>query len=115
MKVTVLPEDWVEPEPVRGNLRLDSNDYSLSAGSMIDVRVILYDYSVHKEIDVTKEATFRSANPDILECDDEGNLIGRKAGFTRIHAAYRGLQATSNVQVLRASVPQEVEQPELDL
>lgn len=115
LKVTVLPEDWIEPEPARGDLRLDSNDYSLSAGSMIDVRVILYDYSVHKEIDVTKEATFRSANPDILECDDEGNLIGRKAGFTKIHAAYRGLQATSNVQVLRASVPQEVEQSELGL
>ncbi|MEC0240213.1 Ig-like domain-containing protein [Paenibacillus dokdonensis] len=112
--VTVLPENTDEFDPVNGDIMLDSHEYSVSEGSMLDLKVTLYDYVTHETTDITKLVTFTSNHPDIAEVDQEGNLIGHKLGVTRIYAQYKGSRISAEVQVVRAAFPQEKVQPSME-
>lgn len=112
--VTVLPENTDEFDPVNGYIMLDSQEYSVSEGSMLDLKVTLYDYATHETTDITKLVTFTSNHPDIAEVDQNGNLIGHRLGVTRIYAHYKGSRISADVQVVRAASPQEKEQPSME-
>lgn len=117
LNVIVVAEDTDEFDPVDGSLCLDSGEYSVSEGSQMDIKVLLYDYSTQTQTDITKLAVFSSDQPDIAEVDEEGNLIGHKAGMTRIYAKYKGSSVYANVQVVRAPVQakeslRDAEEPE---
>jgi len=112
MNVTVLPEDTDELSPVKGDLGLDSGEYSLLEGTTLDIKVTVYGYNPRTETDVTKLATYSSDRPDVAEVDGDGNLIGHKAGKTRIYAKYKGSTVYAEVLVVRATVPKEDTQPD---
>lgn len=112
LNVTVFPEDTDEFDPVSGYIKLDSYEYSLAEGTMLDLKVILRNYINQNEIDITRQTTFTSDHPDIAEVDEEGNLIGHKRGITKIYAQYKGSIISANVLVVRASVPKEDLQPD---
>lgn len=118
MNVTVLPEDTDELSPVKGDFGLDSGEYSLLEGTTLDIKVTVteYDYSNGKltKTDVTKLATYSSDRPDIAEVDGDGNLIGHKAGKTRIYAKYKGSSVYAEVLVVRTTGPKGDAQPEPD-
>ncbi|MEC0309992.1 hypothetical protein P4H67_24885 [Paenibacillus lautus] len=114
LNATVFPEDTDEFDPVSGYIKLDSYEYSLAEGTMLDLRVILRNYINQNEIDITRQTTFTSDHPDIAEVDEEGNLIGHKRGITKIYAQYKGSIISANVLVVRASVPKEDLQPDSD-
>ncbi|WP_212982886.1 Ig-like domain-containing protein [Paenibacillus cineris] len=103
IKVQVLPKDSDEFDKVKGRLQLDSDEYSLAAGTQIDIRLTVLDYLTGKETDVTKQAKFRSENPDIADIDAEGNLVGKRAGSTTIYAFYKGSHVMADVQVMRSA------------
>lgn len=111
LNVTVFPED---PDEFDGYIQLDSYEYSLAEGTMLDLKVILRNYIDQNEIDITRQTTFISDHPDIAEVDEEGNLIGHKPGTTQIYAQYKGSVTSANVLVVRASVPKEDLQPDMD-
>lgn len=102
----MLPKDSDEFDKVKGRLQLDSDEYSLAAGTQIDIRVTVLDYLTGKETDVTKQAKFRSENPDIADIDAEGNLVGKRAGNTTIYAFYKGSHVMADVQVMRSAGPE---------
>ncbi|GIO33940.1 MULTISPECIES: Ig-like domain-containing protein [Paenibacillus] len=112
MNVTVLPEDTDELSPVQGDFGLDSGEYSLLEGTTLDIKVTVYGYNPRTETDVTKLATYSSDRPDIAEVDGDGNLIGHKAGKTRIYAKYKGSSVYAEVLVVRAAAPTGDGQPE---
>ncbi|GIP26587.1 hypothetical protein J23TS9_17170 [Paenibacillus sp. J23TS9] len=114
LNITVLPKDTDEFDPVSGYIKLDSGEYSILEGSMLDLKVTLYDYKTNTESDITKLTTFTSNHPDIAEVDEEGNLIGHKLGVTRIYAQYKGSRISADVQVVRAAFPQEKMQPSME-
>ncbi|MGN7357992.1 Ig-like domain-containing protein [Paenibacillus sp. SAF-054] len=105
LKVTVLPENSEEFEPAYGQIQFDSEEYSLAAGALIDLHLIYKENATGIETNVTDKAVFRSDHPDIAGVDAEGNLVGRRAGTTRIYAAYKGKSVSAIVQVMRASSP----------
>lgn len=107
LDVTVWPEDTDEFDPVDGSLSLDSGEYSLSEGTMLDIKVFYYDYKTQTKTDITKQVRFRSSKPDIAEVDGEGNLIGHKAGAARIYADYKGSSVYAEVLVVRAAAPKD--------
>ncbi|MBX4146354.1 hypothetical protein [Paenibacillus lautus] len=111
LNVTVFPED---PDEFDGYIQLDSYEYSLAEGPMLDLKVILRNYIDQNEIDITRQTTFISDHPDIAEVDEEGNLIGHKPGTTQIYAQYKGSITSANVLVVRASVPEDDLQPDMD-
>ncbi|WP_440421449.1 hypothetical protein [Paenibacillus sp. SAFN-054] len=108
IRVQVLPENTDEFDPVNGEVLFDSYEYSVLEGTMIDLKVTLYDYKTHETTDITRLVTFTSNHPDIAEVDQEGNLIGHKLGSTRIYAYYKGSRHSAGVQVVRSAAPQEV-------
>lgn len=87
-----------------GEFYLESDEYSLSAGTMIDTAAYFKD-TEGKVHNVTQDCEFKSENPEIAEFDAEGNIIGHRAGTTRITATYNGKSYTAAVQVVRAFVP----------
>lgn len=103
MSIIVLPEDSDELEPAGFNL--DSSEYSLSVGDRLDTRAYIYDYATSKRTDITHLTRFRSENPEIADYDDNGDLVGLKAGTTKINAYYKGSYRSATVQVLRSSAP----------
>ncbi|MUG43739.1 hypothetical protein [Paenibacillus woosongensis] len=103
LSVIVLPEDSDELEPAGFNL--DSTEYSLSIGDKLDTRTYIYDYSTSKRTDITHLTTFRSDNPEIADYDENGDLVGLKAGTTKIYAYYKGSYRSATVQVVRSFVP----------
>ncbi|USB31924.1 Ig-like domain-containing protein [Paenibacillus sp. YPG26] len=90
--------------PVEGSFYLDSDEYSITAGDTIDTIALLRDKDgmIHN---VTKNAIFKSENPQVVQYDAEGNITGLKAGITTITAEYQGQTYRAQVQVVRASVP----------
>ncbi|MNJ37493.1 Bacterial Ig-like domain (group 2) [compost metagenome] len=104
LPIIVLPDDSDELEPA--SLYLDSTEYSLSVGDKLDTRTYLYDYSTsYQRIDITHLTTFRSDNPEIADYDENGDLVGFKAGTTKIYAYYKGSYRSATVQVVRSSIP----------
>lgn len=103
LPIIVLPGDSGEPEPI--GLYLDSTEYSLSVGDKLDTRMYMYDNSTAKQTDITHLTTFRSDNPEIADYDENGDLVGLKAGTTKIFAYYKGSYRSATVQVVRSSIP----------
>ncbi|MED5019742.1 hypothetical protein P9847_20825 [Paenibacillus chibensis] len=103
LKVSVLSADDAAFDPVSGAIQMDSDEYSLAAGSSIDIHLLFMDAATGKTTDVTAKASFRSDHPDIAGVDDEGNLTGYRAGVTRIYGSYKGKSVFADVQVLRSS------------
>lgn len=64
LNVTVFPEDQDEFD---GYIQLDSYEYSLAEGTILDLKVILRNYIDQNEIDITGQTTFISDHPDIAE------------------------------------------------
>lgn len=93
------------PDPVEGTFYLDSDEYSLTAGTSLDTIAWFKDKD-GKIHDVTKQAVFKSDNPAIVDYDKDGNINGLRAGITYITAEYQGQTYRAWVQVVRASVPQ---------
>ncbi|MNH82994.1 Bacterial Ig-like domain (group 2) [compost metagenome] len=93
-----------EPGTSDGIFYLDSDEYSLSAGTSLDTIAIFKDKSgqIHN---VTKQAVFKSENPKVAEYDKDGNIIGVHAGITHVIAEYNGQTYKALVQVVRAYVP----------
>ncbi|RUT29895.1 hypothetical protein EJP77_13865 [Paenibacillus zeisoli] len=93
-----------DPGTSDGAFYLDSDEYSLSAGTSLDTIAIFKDKDgqIH---DVTKQAIFKSENPKVAEYDKDGNIIGVHAGITHVTAEYNGQTYKALVQVVRAYVP----------
>ncbi|WP_433943145.1 Ig-like domain-containing protein [Paenibacillus sp. SN-8-1] len=87
-----------------GSFYLDSDEYSLSAGTSLDTIAIFKDKDgqIHN---VTGQAVFKSENPLVAEYDKDGNIIGVHAGITHVIAEYNGQTYKALVQVVRAYVP----------
>ncbi|WP_433943146.1 Ig-like domain-containing protein [Paenibacillus sp. SN-8-1] len=90
--------------PVEGTFYLDSDEYSLTAGTSLDTAAFFKDKDgiVHN---VTKQCIFKSENPKVVDYDSDGNINGLQAGITAITAEYQGQTYRATVQVVRASVP----------
>ncbi|MNV41873.1 Bacterial Ig-like domain (group 2) [compost metagenome] len=93
-----------DPDPVEGSFYLDSDEYSLTAGTSLDTIAFFKDKD-GKIHDVTKQSVFSSENVKIADYDKNGNIIGVHAGITYITAEYQGKTYRALVQVVRASVP----------
>ncbi|USB31923.1 Ig-like domain-containing protein [Paenibacillus sp. YPG26] len=93
-----------EPGSADGIFYLDSDEYSLTAGTSLDTIAVFKDKNgqVHN---VTKQAVFKSENPKVAEYDKDGNIIGVHAGITHVIAEYNGQTYKALVQVVRAYVP----------
>ncbi|MBI3279568.1 MAG: DUF1553 domain-containing protein [Acidobacteria bacterium] len=58
-----------------------------------------------RSIDVTESAKFSSEEPEIARVDEAGLVRGEANGGARIHARYRGLEASTTALVQRAGAP----------
>lgn len=89
-----------------GTFYLDSEEYSLAAGTSLDTVAFFKDKDdiVHN---VTKATTFKSDNPAIARYDLDGSINGIRAGITYITAEYQGKTYKALVQVVRDSVPNQ--------
>ncbi|WP_159081830.1 S8 family serine peptidase [Paenibacillus sp. CAA11] len=98
-------------QPVEGTLSLDSEDYSITLNDTFDVAVFFTDKE-GKVRNVTKEASFESADPSIVSVDSEGNLTGLKPGTTSIKVTYQGISTSATVWVVRPYAPKTPAQEE---
>ncbi|USB31646.1 hypothetical protein [Paenibacillus sp. YPG26] len=83
---------------------LDSEEYSLAAGTSLDT-VVYFKDKYGKIHNVTPQTKFESENPAVVDYDKDGNIIAVRAGITYITAEYQGMTYRALVQVVRASVP----------
>ncbi|MNW39249.1 Bacterial Ig-like domain (group 2) [compost metagenome] len=90
-------------EPL-GHFLLDSDEYSLSIGTELDITAFYTDELGSTSI-VTRDTAFSSANPEIATIDEEGNITGVAQGITYITATYHGISYTANVWVVRPYAP----------
>ncbi|RUT29894.1 hypothetical protein EJP77_13860 [Paenibacillus zeisoli] len=90
--------------PQEGSFYLDSDEYSLTAGTTLDTIALFKDKEglVHN---VTNQTIFKSDNLKLVDYDKDGNINGVHAGITYITAEYQGHTYRASVQVVRASVP----------
>lgn len=93
-----------EQPPLEGSFYLDSDEYSLTAGTSLDTAAFFKDKdgSIHN---VTNQCIFKSDNSKVVEYDPDGNINGVHAGITYITAEYQGKSYRAQVQVVRAYVP----------
>ncbi|AZK48069.1 hypothetical protein [Paenibacillus lentus] len=103
LPIIVLPGDSSEVE--HPSFSLDSTEYSLAVGDKLDTRMYMYDDSTAKRTDITHLTTYISENPEIADYDQNGDLVGLKAGTTRIYAYYKESYVTATVQVVRPFTP----------
>lgn len=105
LQIEVLESPGSEnPGNAEGSFYLDSDEYSLSAGTSLDTAALFKDKD-GKIHNVTKQSVFKSENPRIVDYDQDGNIIGVHAGITYITAEYQGQTYRALVQVVRATVP----------
>ncbi|MBP2000934.1 hypothetical protein J2Z69_001977 [Paenibacillus shirakamiensis] len=97
-----------DPEPKQGSVYLDSDEYSLSAGTSLDT-LVFYKSPDGKVHDVTRQSTFKSSNENVAVYDSEGNIIGIHAGTAHVTATYQGLAGSASVQVVRSFVPKSLD------
>jgi hypothetical protein len=84
------------PSPQIG-LKLDSEDYSLTAGEKLDT-VLTSVYGDHSIL-VTRYGSYSIADPAIASVDASGNISGLQFGQTVLTATYNGMQTMANVYV----------------
>lgn len=101
IKIEVDDDD---PNEVDGAFFLDSEDYSLSINTMLDIQALFKkpDGSVATVTDATY---FTIDNPNIASIDSSGNITGLSPGLTHITAEYQGHRATATLLVVRPYVP----------
>lgn len=87
-----------------GHFYLDSDEYSLSIGTKLDVAAFYTDELGSTSI-VTKDTAFSSAHPEIATIDEDGNITGIAPGIAHITATYNGLTYQVSVWVVRPYVP----------
>lgn len=87
-------------QPGPGYFFLDSDEYSLSIGTELDLAAYFTDESGLTSL-VTKETVFTVYDPNIVSLDEAGNIRGISPGITYITAAYNGLTYRANVWVVR--------------
>jgi hypothetical protein len=87
------------PSPQIG-MKLDSEDYSLAAGEMLDT-VLTSVYGGHSIL-VTHYGNYSIADPAIASVDASGNIMGLEYGQTVLTATYNGMQTKANVNVYGA-------------
>jgi hypothetical protein len=87
------------PSPQIG-LKLDSEDYSLTAGETLDT-VLTSVYGDHSIL-VSRYGSYSIADPAIASVDASGNISGLQFGQTVLTATYNGLQTKANVNVYGA-------------
>jgi hypothetical protein len=85
-------------------LWLDSEDYSMSVGQTLDT--VLTTVYGGKEVNVSKNGTYKMADPTIASVDAAGNITGLNNGQTVLTASFNGLSVKANVYVYG-----KVEQP----
>ncbi|MBA9084189.1 hypothetical protein FHR92_000643 [Fontibacillus solani] len=89
-------------EPL-GHFYLDSDEYSLSIGTELDVAAFYTDELGSTSL-VTRDTAFSSANPEIATIDDDGNITGIAPGITYITATYNDLTYRASVWIIRPYV-----------
>lgn len=105
LQISVLPKEHNGTEPETASFYLDSTEYSLSVGERLDTRAFIYDEATSQTFDITHLVTFWSDNPEIADYDEEGNLVGHKAGIINVYASYNGDTKTASVQIVRSFIP----------
>ncbi|WP_379389942.1 Ig-like domain-containing protein [Paenibacillus lentus] len=87
-----------------GQFYLDSEEYSLSIGTELDVAAYYAHESGHPSL-VTQDTVFRIDDPSIATMDEQGNIKGISPGTTYITATYNGITYRASVWVVRPYVP----------
>nr|WP_247681877.1 Ig-like domain-containing protein [Paenibacillus sp. Marseille-P2973] len=95
------------PNPVNGQFYLDSEDYSLSIGSELDIQAWFADEYGNARL-VNGETEFTIADTAIATIDEQGFMTGLTPGRTTLTAVYQGRSYTSTVLVVRPYVPAEI-------
>ena len=93
-----------EPQPGPGQFCLDSEDYSVTVGSELDIEALFTDEDGNT-LNVTRETQFTTANPKIAQIDESGYITGISPGLTSVTAVYQGHAYTSTLLVVRPYTP----------
>lgn len=83
-----------------GRFFLDSDDYSLSVGTELDVAAYVTD-EAGVTSKVTENTAFTTDAPSIAVVDEYGNIRGISPGVTYITATYNGMTYRASVWVVR--------------
>lgn len=94
----------VDEIPGESRFYLDSDDYSLSVDTQLDI-VALFQGPDGGVKSVTEAAYFTIEDPSIASIDGSGNLTGLSPGLTRVIAEYAGFTDSATVLVVRPYVP----------
>ncbi|WHX47032.1 Ig-like domain-containing protein [Paenibacillus woosongensis] len=86
-----------------GRFYLDSEEYSLSIGTELDVAAYYVNDSGLPS-KVTQDAVFSMDDPSIATIDEYGNIRGIRPGITHITATYNGATYRASVWVVRPYV-----------
>lgn len=87
-----------------GRFFLDSDDYSLSVGTELDVAAYVTD-EAGVTSKVTENTAFTTDAPSIAVVDEYGNIRGISPGVTYITATYNGMTYRASVWVVRPYSP----------
>ncbi|MCM3701388.1 hypothetical protein [Paenibacillus macerans] len=96
-----------EPQPGPGQFCLDSEDYSVTVGSELDIEALFTDENGNT-LNITGETQFTTANPEIAQIDESGYITGISRGLTSVTAVYQGHAYTSSLLVVRPYTPPSV-------
>ncbi len=102
-----VSEEPQGPIPVTGQFYLDSEDYSLSIGSELDLQA-WYTDELGNTILVNGETEFKIADSAIAAVDERGYMTGLRPGRTTLTAVYQGRSYTSTVLVVRPYIPADI-------
>jgi hypothetical protein len=78
-------------------LKLDSQDYSLSAGQSLDTVLTVLKNS--KTVIVSGQGSYSILDPSIASVNAIGLITGSKRGATVLKATYSGMETTANLYV----------------
>jgi hypothetical protein len=84
-------------KPMPSGLKLDSEDYSLSAGQSLDT--VLTVLKNGKTILVSGQGSYSISDPSIASVNAEGLITGSKRGVTVLKATYNGMETTATLYV----------------
>lgn len=95
-----------DDDTTNGTLYLDSEDYSLSINTTLDIQASFHTPDGSRAT-VTEATYFTIDNPSIATIDASGNITGLSPGLTQITAEYQGHRATATLLVVRPYVMKE--------
>ncbi|WP_410771607.1 hypothetical protein [Fontibacillus sp. BL9] len=97
------------PIPITEKFYLDSEDYSLSIGSELDIQAWFADVHGNSRL-VNEETEFAISNPDVASINQQGVITGIAPGLTSVTAVYQGRTYTASVWVVRPYVPAGIDE-----